>query len=98
MWYQHRSRELYIEAVSIPDYIPPVKDVVRVPFSKAYWKVKSVSANKLLVEYYIEMDLGGAVPPWMVNLVAHQAPYETFKNLRLIIGKYKSSRVSFVKD
>ena len=93
-----KTRELYIEAVSIPNYIPPVKDVIRVPFSKAYWKVRPLSAHKLSVEYYIEIDLGGAVPPWMVNLVAHQAPYETFKNLRHVIGKYKGSKASFVKD
>ena len=93
-----RTKELYIEAVSIPDYIPPVDKVIRVPFSKAYWKVKPVSAHKLAIEYYIEIDLGGAVPPWMVNLVAHQAPHETFKNLRKVIPKYKSSKASFVKD
>ena len=93
-----KTRELYIEAVSIPDYVPPVEDVVRVPFSKAYWKIRPVSARKLSVEYYIEIDLGGAVPPWMVNLVAHQAPYETFKNLRRVVGKYKDSKASFVKD
>ena len=92
------TRELLIEAVSIPDYIPLLKNVERVPFSKALWKVKPLSVNKLSVEYYIEIDLGGFVPPWAVNLVAHQAPYETFKDLRQVVGKYKGSRASFVKD
>lgn len=92
-----QTREMIIDAVSIPDYIPPVKGVVRVPFSRARWTVKPLSSSKLSVEYYIEIDLGGAVPAWLVNLVAPQAPYETFKALRSKIGKYKG-RVSFVKD
>ncbi len=92
------TREMIIEAVSIPDFIPKAKEVVRVPYSRAQWTVKPISANKLAIEYYVEIDLGGLVPPWAVNLVAHQAPYETFKNLRKKIGDYKGRKVSFVKD
>ena len=92
------TREMIIEAVSMPDYLPKVKDVIRVPFSSARWTVKPLSAKKLSVEYYIEIDLGGLVPPWAVNLVAHQAPYETFKDLRKKIGTYKGRNVPFIRD
>ncbi len=92
-----KTRVLTIDLVSIPDYIPPNKGVVRVPFSKARWTVKPLSASRLSVEYYIEIDLGGAVPPWLVNIVAPQAPYETFKALRAQIRKYKG-HVSFVRE
>ncbi len=88
---------LIIDLVSTPNYISPKKGVVRVPFSKARWTVKPISASRLSVEYYIEIDLGGAVPPWLVNIVAPQAPYETFKALRNQIEKYKG-RVSFIKE
>lgn len=92
-----QTHEMVIEAISVPNYIPSVKGVVRVPFSRARWTVRPLSSSKLSVEYFIEIDLGGAVPAWIVNLVAPQAPYETFKALRSKIGKYKG-RASFIKD
>lgn len=60
--------------------------------------MKPLAASRLQVEYYIEINLGGAVPPWLVNLVAPQAPYQTFKDLREKIGGYKNSVVTFIKD
>ena len=92
-----QTRMLTIDLVSIPDYIPHENGVVRVPFSKARWKVNPLSGSRLYVEYDIEIDIGGAVPVWLVNMVAPQAPYETFKALREKIGKYKP-RVAFVRD
>ncbi len=94
----HVTKELKVEAVSIPDYLPPKDKIVRVPFSKAKWSIKPLAAGKVFVEYYIEIDIGGAVPPWIVNVVAPEAPYQTFKAMREKIGKYKTRRVSFIKD
>ena len=92
-----QTRILTIDLVSIPDYIPHENGIVRVPFSKARWKVNPLSGSRLYVEYDIEIDIGGAVPVWLVNMVAPQAPYETFKALREKIGKYKG-RVAFVRE
>jgi len=89
-----KTKGLIAEAVSIPEYIPHVDQVIRVPYSVARWVIQPTGHGKLNVEYTIDIDLGGSVPPWIVNLLAHQAPYETFKALREKIGKYKAgSRV-----
>lgn len=92
-----RTRVLTIDLVSIADYIPPKEGIVRVPFSKARLTVKPLSASRLSAEYFIEIDLGGAVPAWLVNIVAPQAPYETFKALRAQVREYKG-RVSFITE
>ena len=92
-----QTRVMTIDLVSISDYIPPVKGVVRVPYSKARWTVKPLTSTRVSVEYYIEIDIGGAVPPWLVNIVAPQAPYETFKALQSKIRDYKG-RASFVRE
>lgn len=91
------TRVLTFDLVSIPDYLPHKEGVVRVPFSKARLTVKPLSASRLSAEYYIEIDVGGAVPAWLVNLVAPKAPYETFKALRARIKGYKG-RASFVVE
>ncbi|MDZ4714511.1 MAG: START domain-containing protein [Cytophagales bacterium] len=89
---------LSISAVSLPDYIPPKQGALRVPYSVARWKVQSVGPSTLRVEYTLDIDLGGDVPAWLVNAVAPQAPYETFKAFREKIVKYTGQRVPFITD
>lgn len=93
-----KTKEVTIDLVSLPDYVPAKENIIRVPFSKARFKAKEISPSVVQIDYYIEIDLGGAVPPWMVNMVADKAPYETFKNLRDIIGNYKGKGTSFIKN
>ena len=92
------TKALTITAESLPDYIPRKRNIVRVPYSKAIWKVTLSGKNHLNVEYTIDIDLGGAVPPWMVNLVSHQAPYETFSALRSKIHSYRGKGMKLIRD
>lgn len=82
------SDEWIILATSTPDFIPAKENVVRIPMSKAIWKVKEKAPGRLSVEYVIEIDFGGVVPVWVVNSLAHKAPYETFKSMKEQIGRY----------
>jgi hypothetical protein len=91
------TKGLIIEAVSIPEFIPEVEDVIRVPYSRARWTVIPVKKGKLSVEYIIDIDLGGSVPVWLVNMLAPKAPYETFNAFRNVIGKYKGQEVQFLE-
>jgi hypothetical protein len=92
------TKGMIIEAVSIPEYLPEVEDVIRVPYSRARWLVTPAGPGLLAVEYTIDIDLGGSVPPWVVNLFAAKAPYETFNSLRTVIKKYRGQQVSFIGD
>jgi hypothetical protein len=93
-----KSKIITVELVSMPDYLPPRKGVVRVPFSEARWTIRPLDRSTLQIDYYIEIDLGGSVPPWMVNVVAHRAPYETFLGMKSVIGKYKGRKLPFIKE
>ncbi len=92
------TREIIIDLVSLPDYLPTKEKVVRVPFSKARWTVTPYSGAQLKVDYYIEIDLGGAVPAWLVNFLSYRAPYETFKDMRAGIGRYRNRSAAFIRD
>ena len=85
------EREWTVTATSIPDFIPPKKNVVRIPMSRAIWKIKEDKPNKLTIEYVIEIDFGGILPAWVVNSLAHKAPYETFISMKEEITKYPAS-------
>jgi hypothetical protein len=93
-----KTKILTIDLVSVPDYIPPKDGLVRVPFSKAQWTVKEIGKGYVQIDYFIEIDLGGSVPPWIVNTFAHQGPHETYKGMHDLIGTYARGKVTFVKD
>jgi hypothetical protein len=86
---QMNAHEMKVTLVSIPDYIPKQKNVVRVPMSKAVWVVKEFKPGQLLVNYSLEIDLGGTLPAWVINSLSHKAPYQTFTSMKAKIGKYK---------
>lgn len=92
------TKVVTIFANSVPELLPANKDIVRVPMSRASWTVVPVSTNLLKVEYVMQIDPGGLVPAWMVNMVAAQAPYDSFKNLKDKIGQRKSLHAAFIVD
>ena len=67
---------------SLPDYLPEVEDVIRVPESYSRITLTPIDNSSSKVDYFIQVDPGGEIPPWLVNLFSTQAPYETFKNLK----------------
>lgn len=94
------TKALTVTLESIADYLPAVKDVVRVAASYSKMTLTPIENSKLKVEYFIKVDPGGKIPAWVVNLVSTQAPYETFKNLmdRLESLKKNSDSASLTVD
>ena len=72
---------LTVTLESISDYLPAVDNVVRIPESFSRMTLTPIGNSKLKAEYFIQVDPGGSMPAWVVNMVSTQAPYETFKNL-----------------
>ena len=75
------SRTLQITAFSEPELLGRKYGLVRIPYSKANWYVTE-SENQLNIEYTFEIDPGGRLPGWLVNMLIEKGPYETFENLR----------------
>jgi hypothetical protein len=94
------SKTVTITANSVPDFIPHEENLVRVPSSASTWVIVPLSSSRLRVTYSIQIDPGGYVPAWMVNMVSAQAPYESFKNIRdKIRGRsFDPKTVSFITD
>lgn len=66
----------------IPDYLPGVENVVRVPKSYSKMTFTPIKESKIKVDYSIHVDPGGQIPAWIANMFSTQGPYETFKNLK----------------
>jgi hypothetical protein len=68
---------------SSTSYDAPVpKDLVKVPYSKGSWSVTQLSKKTIHVDYILELDPGGSLPAWVVNLFASKGPLETFENIK----------------
>ena len=95
-----KTKVVTIVMKSVPQWAPEKKHIVRVPMSLATWTVVPLSSSLLKVEYFIQIDPGGSVPAWMINMVAAQAPYESFKNLKDKIHqkRFMNVKVPFILD
>ena len=71
-----------ISAVSEPKFIAEKKGLVRIPYSKANWYVVE-TGNKIDIDYTFEVDPGGSLPAWLVNMLADKGPYESFEKLMI---------------
>ncbi len=94
------SKVLSIQADCIPDYIPPNKDIVRVPLSIEQWTVTPLTTGRIHIEYRLRLDPGASVPAWLINSFAVKGPFETFTHLREQIQKsrYQKAEISFIRD
>jgi hypothetical protein len=94
------TKVMTITAKGVPQWAPENNRLIRVPMSLAKWTVIPLSPSRLKVDYFIEIDPGGSVPAWMVNLVSAQAPYDSFKTLkdRIRQKKFMNAKVLFIQD
>jgi len=76
------NHSMSVLSVGIKDYQPEKKDLVRVPMSKGCWTVTTQSANRIHLQYILQIDPGGAIPAWILNSFVAKAPLETFSNLK----------------
>ncbi|GHN01910.1 hypothetical protein WSM22_33990 [Cytophagales bacterium WSM2-2] len=75
-----------IESVALPDYIPRKDNFVRVPMSSETWVVTR-SGQKIKIKYFLKVDPGGTLSPFLVNLFSTKGPYESFENLKSLLEK-----------
>jgi len=76
------EREFSIITRCMPDARPRMAGIVRVPESRGEWRVRQIGPEMLRVDFQIQVDPGGYVPAWLVNLTLTQAPFQTFTNLK----------------
>jgi hypothetical protein len=84
-----------VSGKGIPDYIPEKENIVRLPYSESLWKFTAVNENNTFVELYLSVDVGGTIPPWIINLFISKGPYQTLLNFSIIVHdkKYQNSRL-----
>jgi hypothetical protein len=76
------DHSMKVVSVNLPDYTPIPKDLQKINYSKGSWTVTTLSQNKIHVDYILQLDPGGSLPAWIINLFALNGPLETFENIK----------------
>ncbi len=76
------ERSMHVMAVNIPGYQPVPKDLVQVPLTRGTWHITTISNKSIHVDYILEMNPGGSLPVWVLNLFSTKGPMETFENIK----------------
>ena len=81
-----RSMEVVSNSVN---YVGPIpKDMLKVPYSRGNWKINQASKKMVHVDYTLELDPGGSLPSWVINLFSTKGPLESFENIRKILASF----------
>jgi hypothetical protein len=71
---------------TIKSDFPANEDLIRIPYSQASWTITRIN-NNLQVVYQMNIDPGGYVPPFLINMAMADGPHESFSSLKKLIEK-----------
>jgi len=94
------TKVITIDGPAVNGMVPLKDGIVRVRSSKGLWVITPVKKNFLKVVYTLQVDPGGSIPAWLVNLFAAEGPMKSFQGLKSQIKKpaYQNAELSFIKD
>ncbi|GAC1302657.1 MAG: hypothetical protein NVSMB24_07570 [Mucilaginibacter sp.] len=93
------TKVVTIDGPAVPGLVPVKKGVVRIENSTGKWVLTPISRDQVKVEYTIHVDPVGALPSWLVNMFATEAPMQIFRKMRVQLQKpvYRNSFVAVVE-
>lgn len=92
------TKAITIRAINKPTYIPEKKNLVRIQQSSGFWQISPLGNGRVRVEYTLQVDPGGYLPAWLVNLFAANGPYDSARNLGIQLNKpvYKNASLTSI--
>jgi hypothetical protein len=86
------TKEVTIAMNGLPNYIPPQKEIVRMPDAGGLFILTPLNKKEVKITFLLHAVPGGQIPQWMADIVANDSPYVTLNNLREEIKKEKYSK------
>lgn len=82
------------------NFLPVKPHIVRVNHSNGKWVLTPTKNNIVQIDYTLEVDPGGTIPVWLVNLFATSGPAETFKKMKEQVKKsvYVNANLNFINN
>ncbi len=95
-----KTKAVIIDGENLPAYLPEKDGIVRIHKCFSRWTITPLSNGQVYVDYEIQVDPGGSVPAWLINMFATKGPYESFTKLRQQVKKtmYAQVHLPFIRD
>lgn len=83
-----------------PDYIPANKNYDRIAKLKSLWVFTPKSNGIIDIRFELSIELGGGIPPWLVNIAIDKGPYNTLLNIAEVVKRdmYRSKVLPYIKE
>jgi len=97
--YRKAQNEVVVSDNCIEYAYPKKEGTVRMVKGEGFWKITALKNNMFEITYQFHGEPAGKIPSWLANSFVVDQPYQTLKNLKLIIasGKYKNAKVDFLQ-
>ncbi|WP_276680498.1 START domain-containing protein [Thalassolituus oleivorans] len=82
------------------DVFPSNDDFIRIKEMSGYWLFTPKEGNQIEVIYEAHADPGGGLPSWLVNSFLVDAPLNTLRGFRQLIGEeiYQKADRAFIRE
>ncbi len=97
---QDSRGEVKIESVSLPDFIPEKEDCVRIRDLHSCWTLTPLQNGYVHITFELQIDIGGKIPAWLINMAIARGPYNSMKALRNIVDeeRFADANLSYIND
>ncbi|MEO7213496.1 START domain-containing protein [Mucilaginibacter sp.] len=93
------TKVVTVDGPAVPGFVPVKDDIVRITASKGEWIITPIQKDKIKVVYTLQVDPGGNIPAWLINMLAAEGPTRSFQGLKKQLKKPEYAQgVSFIKD
>jgi len=92
-----QTKVITVDGPAVPGFVPVKNGVVRINSSKGFWVITPIAQNKVKVKYTLQVDPGGNIPAWLVNMLAADSPMKSFEALIIQLKKpvYQDAQLAF---
>jgi len=93
------TKVVTIDGPAVPGLVPVKKGIVRIENSIGKWVLTPLGRDQIKVEYTIHVDPVGALPSWLVNMFATEAPLQIFRSMKRQLQKpvYRNTLVAVAR-
>ena len=78
---EDNKQTVIITTTGEPTAIPINDKIVRITHFVGNWTAGDAGNGKIKVRYFIDIDPGGSIPAWIINMFITKGPYETLMGL-----------------
>ncbi len=79
----------HISISPLGNYIEEKKDLVRMYRGDGYWEIEELPDKNVKITYQFHGDPGGKIPGWLANSAIVSNPFNTLKNLKVLVSGSK---------